>query len=197
MNQNFYMKYEYAKKMLETELDILIHSFEEKQGYTPVEHIKSRMKSLPSIQKKLEKRGLTYTKENVERYITDVIGIRIVVSFLSDVYDIVSLITHSTNIIIKQRKDYIQTPKESGYTSYHLIVLVPIYLENYVEYIPAEIQVRTVAMDFWASLDHKIRYKFKEEIPREVQEEMESYAKDIRKLDQKMYHLNQIMSKYQ
>ena len=119
--------------MLETELDILIHSFELKHGYTPVEHIKSRIKSIPSIQKKLEGRGYSYTEENVEKHVTDVIGIRIVVSFLSDVYDIVSLITHSTNIILKERRDYIANPKESGYTSYHLIVLVPIYLETYVE----------------------------------------------------------------
>ncbi len=91
----------------------------------------------------------------------------------------------------------IRTPKNSGYTSYHLIVLVPIYLENVVEYIPAEIQVRTVAMDFWASLDHKIRYKFKEEIPEDVQQKMEEYAKDIQELDYKMYYLNQVMSKYQ
>lgn len=197
MNSNFFIKYEYAKKMLETELDILIHSFELKHGYTPVEHIKSRIKSIPSIQKKLEGRGYSYTEENVEKHVTDVIGIRIVVSFLSDVYDIVSLITHSTNIILKERRDYIANPKESGYTSYHLIVLVPIYLESYVEYIPAEIQVRTVAMDFWASLDHKIRYKFKEEIPEEVQVEMKNYAKDIQELDRKMYHMNQIMNKYQ
>ena len=197
MNNNFFIKYEYAKKMLETELDILIHSFELKHGYTPVEHMKSRIKSISSIQKKLERRGYSYTEENIENHVTDVIGVRIVVSFLSDVYDIVSLITHSTNIILKERRDYIANPKESGYTSYHLIVLVPIYLESYVEYIPAEIQVRTVAMDFWASLDHKIRYKFKEEIPEEVQVEMKNYAKDIQELDRKMYHMNQIMNKYQ
>ncbi len=197
MNNNFFIKYEYAKKMLETELDILIHSFELKHGYTPVEHMKSRIKSISSIQKKLERRGYSYTEENIEKHVTDVIGVRIVVSFLSDVYDIVSLITHSTNIILKERRDYIANPKESGYTSYHLIVLVPIYLESYVEYIPAEIQVRTVAMDFWASLDHKIRYKFKEEIPEEVQVEMKNYAKDIQELDRKMYHMNQIMNKYQ
>ena len=197
MNNNFYTKYEYAQKMLEAELNILIDSFERKHGYTPVEHVKTRLKTLPSIQKKLEKKGYSYNVENIEKHIMDVVGFRIVVSFLSDVYDIVSLISHSTNLIIKQRTDYIENPKESGYTSYHLILLVPIYLENYVEYIPAEIQVRTVAMDFWASLDHKIRYKFKEEIPHEVQNEMLSYAKDIRELDHKMYYMNQIMNKYQ
>ncbi len=197
MNSDIYIKYEYAHQMLETELDILLRSFEQKHGYSPVEHVKSRIKTIQSIERKMKDKKIVSTKENIIKYITDIIGFRIVVSFLSDVYDIVSLITHSTNIIIKERKDYIRTPKDSGYTSYHLIVLVPIYLENVVEYIPAEIQVRTVAMDFWASLDHKIRYKFQEEIPEDVQKEMSEYAKDIQELDRKMYYLNQIMSKYQ
>jgi len=197
LKNNFYVKCEYAKSMLNTELEILIHSFSQKHGYTPVEHVKSRMKSEESIRKKLEKHNREYTMENVEKYVSDVIGFRIVVSFISDVYDMVSLITHSSNIIIKERKDYIANPKESGYTSYHLIVLVPIYLESVVEYIQAEIQVRTVAMDFWASLDHKIRYKFQEEIPQEVKTEMEKYAKDIQEIDRKMYYLNEIMNRYQ
>ncbi len=197
MKESISVKYEYAKQMLKTELEILIHSFEQKHGYMPVEHIKSRIKSIQSIERKLEKKGYPFTKENIEKHVSDIIGFRIVVSFISDVYDIVSLITHSPNIILKERKDYITTPKESGYSSYHLIVLVPIYLENVIEYVEAEIQVRTVAMDFWASLDHKIRYKFKEGIPEEVKKEMESYAKDIQDLDKKMYYMNQIMSKYQ
>lgn len=190
-------KLEYAKKMLESELQILISEFERKHGYMPVEHIKSRIKTDESIKKKLEFKGYEYTKENIEKHITDAIGFRLVVSFLSDVYDVVSMICNSTNIIIKERRDYIKEPKESGYTSYHLIVLVPIYLEGYVEYVTAEIQVRTVAMDFWASLDHKIRYKFKEEIPDEVQKTMLSYAEDIQELDRKMYEMNKVMSKYE
>ena len=190
-------KYEYAKKMLETELQILISEFERKHGYMPVEHVKSRIKSDESIRKKLESRGYEYTTDNIIKHISDVVGIRIVVSFLSDVYDIVSMITKSTNILIKKRKDYIKEPKDSGYSSYHLIVLVAVYLEGYVEYVTAEIQVRTVAMDFWASLDHKIRYKFHEEIPLDVQQAMEEYALDIQELDRKMYELNKVMSKYE
>ena len=197
MEKDVFRKYEYAQKMLDIELNILIDAFEKKHGYNPVEHTKTRIKKEDSILKKLEEKGYEYTTTNIQKYVKDVVGYRIVVSFISDVYDIVSLITHSTNIIIKERRDYILNPKESGYTSYHLIVLVPIYLENVVEYIQAEIQVRTVAMDFWASLDHKIRYKFPEAIPEEVKKEMESYSKDIQELDKKMYDLNQIMSRYQ
>ena len=190
-------KYEYAKQMLETELKILLQEFERHHGYTPVEHVKSRMKSMSSICKKLELMCYDVTEKNVYRYIDDIVGVRIVVSFLSDVYDIISGITKSTNIIIKERKDYILKPKTTGYTSYHLKVLVPIYLQDYVEYIPAEIQVRTVAMDFWASLDHKIRYKFHESIPGVVQEKMAEYATDIQELDRKMYEMNQIMNEYE
>lgn len=192
-----YYKYEYAKEMLESELRILIKEFERKHGYTPVEHMKSRMKSENSIIKKLEKKGYELTDENTYKHIDDIVGVRIVVSFLSDVYDVVSLIASSTNLLLKERKDYITNPKASGYSSYHLKVLVPVYLQDYVEYVPAEIQVRTVAMDFWASLDHKIRYKFHEKIPDEVQKNMQDYALDIQKLDRKMYELNKIMSKYE
>ena len=128
MPEKLYIKYEYAKQMLQTELEILLHSFSMKHGYTHVEHIKSRMKTNQSIEKKLRNKNIPFSKENIEKYIVDVIGFRIVVSFLSDVYDIVSLIANSTNIIIKERKDYIRTPKESGYTSYHVIVLSLIHI---------------------------------------------------------------------
>ncbi len=197
MDQDCFYKYEYAQKMLETELHVLIKEFERKHGYMPVEHVKFRIKTKESIKNKLESRGYEYSFENIEKHISDVVGFRIVVSFLSDVYDIVSMISHSTNLLIKKRKDYIKEPKDTGYSSYHLIVLVPVYLEGYVEYVTAEIQVRTVAMDFWASLDHKIRYKFHEEIPLDVQEAMLSYAEDIQELDRKMYEMNKIMSKYE
>lgn len=192
-----YYKYEYAKEMLESELRILIKEFERKHGYTPVEHLKSRLKTEASIVKKLEKKGYEVTEQNAYKHIDDIVGVRIVVSFLSDVYDVVSLIASSTNLLVKERKDYIRNPKSSGYSSYHLKVLVPVYLQDYVEYVPAEIQVRTVAMDFWASLDHKIRYKFQEAIPSEVQVNMQDYALDIQELDRKMYEINKIMSKYE
>lgn len=192
-----YSKYEYALSMLETEVNVLIQEFNKTHGYMPVEHIKTRLKSEKSIKDKLSRKGLEFTQENVMKYISDVVGLRLVVSFISDVYDIVSLLSRSVNIIIRQKKDYILEPKQTGYSSYHLKVLVPIYLDGIVEYVPAEIQVRTVAMDFWASLDHKIRYKFPDVIPGDVQEKMQDYAKDIQELDRKMYELNKTMSNYE
>ena len=196
MPKTVFYKYEYAKDILDTELNIRLKEFERKNGYLPVEHIKSRIKSESSIIGKLEKKNLDLTSENIFNNVDDVIGFRIVVSFISDVYDIVNEITNSKILHIKEKRDYIEKPKETGYSSYHLKVYVPINIDGKEELVPAEIQIRTVAMDFWASLDHKIRYKFKEDIPEDVQKEMYDYSHDIRKLDQRMYELNKIMNKY-
>lgn len=190
------MKYEYAKKMIEAQLDVIIKDFTQKHGYNPVEHVKGRIKSTESIQKKLERHQKDFTVENIVRYVKDVLGIRIVCSFLSDVFDMVYLISHTKNIIVKERKDYIAEPKDTGYTSYHLQVLVPVYIPERVEYIECEIQIRTVAMDFWASLDHKIAYKFQDSIPDEVKNQMYDYAQIIQELDKKMMDLNTIVQKY-
>ncbi len=189
-------QYIYAKKMLETELDILITEFVRKHQYNPVEHVKSRLKSKESIQEKLIKHGYEINISNMCKYINDIIGVRIVCSFLSDVYDIVSVISNSHNIEIIQKKDYISKPKDTGYSSYHLIVNVPIYLQNHVKYVKAEIQIRTSAMDFWASLDHKIRYKFSGNIPDDVKSQMYNYSLMVKELDKKMLILNEIVNKY-
>lgn len=189
-------KYEYAKRTLETEIAILIDEFVHKHEYNPVEHVKSRIKSQNSIINKLVSKGYVPTVKNMKDNVYDVVGIRIVCSFLTDVYDIVSMITNSSNIIIKERKDYISNPKDSGYSSYHLIVLVPIYLSTGKEYVYSEIQIRTIAMDFWASLDHKIRYKFDNSIPEEVQEEMYNSSLAITELDRKMLNLNELVNRY-
>jgi putative GTP pyrophosphokinase len=190
------LKYNFALQLLETQFNILIKEFEFKNKYNPVEHVKSRIKSEKSIIDKLNKKGYKVTAKNMIQHVHDIIGIRIVCSFLSDVYDIVDIIKSSKQFKIKEEKDYIKNPKSTGYMSYHLIVLVPIYLNETVEYIEAEVQIRTSAMDFWASIDHKIQYKFPSEIPEEVKNEMFNCAVDIRKLDEKMYQLNEIVNKY-
>ena len=187
------LKYTAALKTLETEISILLQDYEYKNNYNPVEHIKSRLKSYDSASKKLISRGYEVTVKNIEEHILDMVGIRIVCSFLSDVYEIVRIIESSDQITVHDKEDYITNPKETGYSSYHLNVYVPVYLIDGVELVAAEIQIRTVAMDFWASLDHKIMYKFKGEIPEEIREEMQNCAKDIHRLDQKMLNLNKEM----
>ena len=190
-------KYQFGKQMLETEIDILIKEFALVHGYNPVEHVKSRIKSKKSILEKLNRKDLDINTTNIVNHVEDIIGLRIVCSFITDVYDIVATITNSKNIIIKERKDYIANPKETGYSSYHLNVFVPIYLKNKIEYVPAEIQVRTVAMDFWASLDHKIQYKFDDsKIPDDVKSELYDYSIAIKELDKRMMNLNELMKKY-
>ena len=190
------LKYNFALQLLETQFNILIKEFEFKNKYNPVEHMKSRLKTEKSIIDKLNKKGYKVTAKNMISHVHDIIGIRIVCSFLDDVYDIVDIIKSSKQFKIKEEKDYIKNPKSTGYMSYHLIVLVPIYLNETVEHVEAEIQIRTSAMDFWASIDHKVQYKFPSEIPEEVKKEMYNCSLDIRKLDEKMQQLNEFVNKY-
>ena len=190
------LKYNFALQLLETQFNILIKEFEFKNKYNPVEHMKSRLKTEKSIIDKLNKKGYEVTTKNMISHVHDIIGIRIVCSFLDDVYDIVDIIKSSKHFKIKEEKDYIKNPKSTGYMSYHLIVLVPIYLNETVEHVEAEIQIRTSAMDFWASIDHKVQYKFPSEIPEEVKKEMYNCSLDIRKLDEKMQQLNEFVNKY-
>lgn len=190
------LKFNFALQMLETQLNILIKEFEFKNKYNPVEHIKSRIKSEKSALEKLEKKGYEVNLKNLKLHVHDMIGIRIVCSFISDVYNVVDMIKNSKQFKIQDERDYIKTPKDTGYMSYHLIVLVPIHLDRKIEYIPAEIQIRTIAMDFWASLDHKIQYKFSGDIPNEVKKEMLNCSFDIQELDKKMYQLNESVKKY-
>ena len=187
------LKYTAALKTLETQISILLQDYEHKNNYNPVEHIKSRIKSYDSATKKLTSRGYELTTKNIEEHVHDMVGLRIVCSFLSDVYEIVKIIEDSDQITIRDKKDYITNPKDTGYYSYHLLVYVPVYLIDGVTLVEAEIQIRTVAMDFWASLDHKITYKFKGEIPEEIKEGMHKCAEDIHALDQKMLKLNNEM----
>lgn len=190
------LKYKFALNMLETEIRILIEEFQFKNKYNPVEHIKSRIKSKESAIKKLQNKNYEVNLHNLKTHVHDMVGIRIVCSFLSDVNDIVKMIEDSKHIKIKEKKDYISTPKDTGYTSYHLIVYVPIYLDNKEELIEAEIQIRTIAMDFWASLDHKIQYKFPNEIPEDIKQELYNCSLSIKALDRKMFVLNEIVNRY-
>ncbi len=190
------LKYKFALNVLETEIKILIEEYEFKNKYNPVEHIKSRIKSRESAIKKLQNKNYEVNLYNLKNHVHDMVGLRIVCSFLSDVIDIVNMIENSKHIVIKEKKDYISSPKESGYISYHLIVYVPICIDNREEYIEAEIQIRTIAMDFWASLDHKIQYKFPNEIPEEIKKELYNCSVSIKALDKKMLVLNEIVNRY-
>lgn len=185
------LKYNAALRTLETQLDILIKDFEFRNKYMPVEHVKTRIKKFDSAINKLRRKEYDITVENIENHIHDMVGVRIICSFLDDVYEMVQLIKNSDFITVHDEKDYIKNPKDSGYSSYHLLVYIPVYLSSGVEQVEAEIQIRTMAMDFWASLDHKIQYKFEKKIPNDIVEEIHKCSVDIHNLDQKMLYLNE------
>lgn len=192
----FMLKNEFAKQILETQLNILIKEFEYNNNYNPVEHVKSRIKKIDSIREKLNKKHYEYNLHNIKVHVHDIVGIRIVCSFISDVYDMVKIIKNSGQFEIVNEKDYIETPKDTGYISYHLIVLVPVHLNKNIEYIEAEIQIRTMAMDFWASIDHKIQYKL-DKAPEAMQNELYQRSLDIKSLDNRMNQLNKIIKQYE
>ena len=153
------IKYISALKVLETQLEIINDDFKYIKKYNPIEHIKTRIKNADSILNKLCTDQLEFTLDNVEKYINDIVGVRIICAFESDVYELIKIIRNSNIIHVINEKDFISKPKETGYRSYHLIVEVPVELINEKVMVKAEIQIRTLAMDLWASLEHKLKYK--------------------------------------
>lgn len=193
--QGMMLKYEFAKKKVENDLEILLREYAFKEGYNPVEHIKSRIKSYERIVEKLKRKEKDITVPNILSNVSDVVGMRIVCSFIKDVYTIADIIRSTGEFILKSEKDYIEEPKESGYRSYHMIVLVPIHLENRTEYIPVEIQIRTIAMDCWASLDHKLRYRYPDKISLGLEKEIVESANDMLEIDRKMQRISDVINK--
>ena len=185
------INYSAALKTIKTELEILSDEFEYSHKYNPVEHIKYRIKSYESIIEKLDRKGLERTNENVINNINDVVGVRVVCSFIPDCYEIVNIIENSKNIEVLEKKDYIKNPKDNGYSSFHLIVNVKVNLSTGPQDVKAEIQIRTMAMDFWASLDHKIAYKFPhpDELPQRVIDELKESSNIVKDLDKKLANL--------
>lgn len=183
--------YTSALKEICTKLEILNDEFQHVHRYNPIEHIKSRIKSSESIVKKLRKYGYESTIENMVEHVNDIAGVRIICSFTTDIYRIAEMLTNQSDIKVLSIKDYIKNPKDSGYKSYHMIVSVPIYLSDRIVETKVEIQIRTVAMDFWASLEHKIHYKFEGKAPAHFQEELFRCAQMVSELDARMLALNE------
>lgn len=183
--------YNSALKQIATKLEILNDEFQHVHRYNPIEHIKSRIKTSESIVKKLKKHGYESTIQNMVQYVNDIAGIRVICSFTSDIYRIAEMISNQKDIKVIAVKDYIVNPKASGYKSYHMLVTVPVYLSDRIIDTKVEIQIRTVAMDFWASLEHKIHYKFEGNAPAYIKDELVECAKMVSELDTKMLSLNE------
>lgn len=187
--------YNSALKEIGTKLEILNDEFQHVHKYNPIEHIKSRIKTSESIVKKLKKNGYESTIDNMIEYVNDIAGIRVICSFTSDIYRIADMIRDQDDLEILSVKDYIANPKPSGYKSYHMLATVPIFLSDRIVKAKVEIQIRTVAMDFWASLEHKIHYKFEGNAPEHIKRELIDCARMVSDLDAKMLLLNEEVQK--
>lgn len=187
--------YNSALKEVTTKLEILNDEFVHIHRYSPIEYIKSRIKSPESIVKKLKRHGLEINVDNMINNINDIAGVRIVCSFTSDIYQIAELIGKQNALTVIYVKDYIRNPKQSGYKSFHMLVSVPIFLGEEVVDTKVEIQIRTIAMDFWASLEHKIYYKFEGHAPEYISQELRDCSKIVSELDLKMLQLNEEIMK--
>ena len=185
------LDYNSALKQIETKLSILNDEFQHIHRYNPIEHIKARIKTPESIVKKLKRYGLEFTLDNMEQAVNDIAGVRITCSFTSDIFRLADMIRDQKDIKVISTKDYITSPKPSGYRSYHMIISVPVYFSDKIKDVKVEIQIRTVAMDFWASLEHKINYKFEGNAPQHIKEELIECSDMIAKLDAKMLSLNE------
>jgi len=188
--------YSAALKQIETKIEILNEEFQHVHSYNPIEHIKSRLKTSESIVKKLKKNGYESTLNNMVEHVNDIAGIRVICSFTSDIYRIAEIISNQSDIKVVSVKDYIVHPKASGYKSYHMIVTLPVYLSDRIMDTKVEIQIRTVAMDFWASLEHKMNYKFEGNAPEGLKKELIECAEIVSQLDERMLLLNEEMQNY-
>ena len=194
--ERFFANYSCAIMEIETKFKVLNEQFSLKYDGNPIESIHSRIKDHNSIMKKLIKKNLPRTLESIEENINDVAGVRVICSFVDDIYRLADCLLSQDDIVLISRKDYIKNPKPSGYRSLHLIVEVPIFLENEKKMVKVEVQLRTIAMDFWASLEHKMRYK--KNIPADMLEKLSHELTDCANvsasLDSRMQNIRNLLN---
>jgi len=183
--------YNAALRQINAKIEIMNDEFVERFNYSPIEHIKSRLKTPDSIVRKLKADGYEVSIENMQEKLSDIAGIRIICSFMLDIYQIADMIAKQADVTVLYVKDYIKRPKPNGYKSYHMVVTNPVYLTEGPVETKVEIQIRTVAMDFWASLEHKIAYKFEGNPPITLLQELKACADMVDILDAKMFSLNE------
>lgn len=183
--------YQCAIMEIETKFRVLNQEYSLEYDRNPIEGIKTRVKSYESILKKIRKKNIPINLESIEENIRDIAGIRVICSFPEDIYEIAESFLRQDDIILIEKKDYIKEPKPSGYRSLHLIVQVPIFLQKTKKFVYVEVQLRTIAMDFWASLEHKIHYKFEGDAPENIKNELVECARMVSDLDARMLSLNE------
>ena len=184
--------YQCAIMEIETKFKVLNEEYSLEYDKNPIEGIKSRIKSYDSLLKKIRRKDIPMTLESIEKNITDIAGVRVICSFPADIYEVADSFLRQDDITLLERKDYIQNPKPSGYRSLHLIVQVPIFLQNEKKPVTVEVQFRTIAMDFWASLEHKMRYK--KNIPAEQMKYLQDELYDCAEQDKRMQSIRNLIA---
>lgn len=185
----FMMSYKFGLDEVMTKVNILREEFNYTHSYSPIEHVRSRLKSADSIRNKAIRKGCEFTAIDVSERISDIAGIRITCSFIADTYVIRDMLARQDDITVLEVKDYIASPKPNGYQSLHMVIEIPVFMSDRVVPVRVEIQIRTVAMDFWASVEHKVYYKYDGEVPRELLDELKDAAEAVNRLDLKMERL--------
>jgi len=186
--------YEWGHKILLTKLNIIYEDFRNFQNNNPIENIRSRIKAPESIAQKLWDEKHELTAENAKKYVRDIAGVRIICTFAKDIYTLAEILRSMPEAKVLSEKDYVSNPKVSGYRGFHFSIEIPVYHSGTVEHIPVEVQLRTAAMDFWATLEHKVKYKYKEHIPKNLSDELVICADKIAELDDRMFTIHNIIS---
>ena len=179
----FIRPYEDAKQMLLTRLDVLNHNLYGEASARPIHNIQCRIKKKRSIEEKLRRKGKEETVINAKDYLQDIAGVRVICYFVDDIYNLTELLKSQSDLIVIKERDYISSPKPNGYRSYHVIVGVPVYCLDGMEYFPVEIQFRTMSMDFWASMEHRINYKKERQDREKLVKELKEHARKLEKIE--------------
>ncbi len=191
----FMLAYKFALAEVETKLKILEEEFQLIHEYNPIEHIHTRLKSPESIVTKAQRKNIHFSLASFKEHMQDIAGVRINCSFNSDIYKVSDMIQKQQDIEVVECKDYIKNPKPNGYRSLHLILKIPVFMSDRVEKVFVEVQIRTIAMDFWASLEHKIFYKYNKAVPTFITKELKEAAVSANELDKKMENLHKEITK--
>lgn len=191
----FMLAYKFALDEISTKLRILEQEFQLIHEYNPIEHINTRLKTPESIINKAQRKNIVLSLPSIKENMQDIAGVRINCSFNSDIYKLSEMIQKQQDIEVIECKDYIKNPKPNGYRSLHLILKIPVFMSDRVEHVFIEVQIRTIAMDFWASLEHKIFYKYNKAVPPHMLTELKDAAESANELDQKMESLHKEIGK--
>ena len=185
--------YESAIREVKTKLEILDSEFKTKYDYNPIHHIEDRLKSPQSMMEKLQRKGKTFSTENVRETLHDIAGVRVICNYIEDIYAVAEFLTRQDDVTLIKTKDYIKNPKPNGYRSLHLVIETPVFLSDRKELVHVEVQIRTIAMDFWASLEHQLKYKTDSEVSAELAQQLKDCAETIAATDLKMQSIYQTL----